>query len=158
VEISAGVRWNGGGKHIREALITGLLGDGQGFTSKRGLVDRNVDSLGETAVGGNDVTNFEGDHVTGDEVGGFDFLPLTVTLDLGFGGERVHKGLDSVTSVALFVETDGRVGEEEENDTDKVGPVRRLALTVGESDSDEGGSFHDPGERIPHEREELQAS
>ena len=134
--MSVGANWKRGGKDIREALVTGLLGDGQGFTSKRGLVDRDVDSLSETAVGGNDVTNLEGDHVTGDEVGGFDFLPLTVTLDLGLGGERVHEGLDGVTGIAFFVETDGRVGEQEEDDTHKVGPVRRLTLTVGESDGD----------------------
>lgn len=141
--------------NIRETLVTVLLGDGEGFTGEGSLVDGDIDGLSETAVGGDDVTNLEGDHITGYEDRGLDLLPLGVTPDPGLGGEGVHEGLDGVTSVAFFVETDTRVDEEQENDTDEIGPIRGHALTVGEGDGDEGSSLHNPGQGIPHEREEL---
>jgi hypothetical protein len=128
---------------------------GEGFTSESGLIDRDVDSLSETAVGGDNITDFERDHVTGYEDGGFDFGPRSLTLALGFGCERVHEGLDGISSVAFLVETDGRVDEKQENDTDEILPVRGTVFAVGQGDGDEGSTFHDPGERIPHETEEL---
>lgn len=139
----------------REALVAGLLGNREGLASQSGLVDGNVDGFGKTAVGGNDVTDLEGNHITGDEVGRLDFLPLAVTLHASLGSERVHKGLDSVTGATLLVETNGGVDEEQEDDTDEILPVRCAASTVGEGDGDESGGFHDPGERVPHEGEEL---
>jgi len=131
---------------------------GERFTSKSGLVDGDVDGLGKTAVGGNNVTNFEGDHVTRDQGGGFDFAPLTSAADFSLGRERIHEGLDGVTGVALLVETDGGIDEEQEDDTDEILPIRGLALTIGEGDGDEGGSLHDPGEGIPHKGKELRGS
>lgn len=114
-----------------EALVAQLLALGEGFTRERGLVNRNVDGLRQSAVGGDDVTDLEGDHVTGDEVGRLDFVPVAVTLDLGLGCEGVHEGLDGISGVVFFVETDGGVDEEEEDDTDKVLPIGGHALTVG---------------------------
>jgi hypothetical protein len=35
-------------------------------------------------------------------------------------------------------------------------PIRRSALTVGKSDGDKGGTFHDPRQRVPHEGQELE--
>lgn len=142
-------------KNVRETLVSGLLRDGERFTCKGSLVDGDVDGLGKTTVGGNDITNLERDHVTGNETGGLVLGPLAVTLDLGLGGERVHEGLDGVTGVALLVETDTRVDEEKEDDTDEILPIRSATFTIGQGDGDEGGGFHDPGERVPHEREEL---
>ncbi len=138
-----------------EALVTDLLANGKRFTGKRGLVTRNVDGVKETAITGNNVTDLESDNITGNKVGRFDFDPLAVTLATSLGCERVHESLDGVTSVALLDETNGGVDEEEENDTDEVLPIGSLALTVGESDGDDGGTFHDPGERVPHEGKEL---
>lgn len=122
-----------------EGLVALLLVDGERLAGEGGLVHRNVDRLGETAVGGADVAVLERDEVTGDEgsrleaagKGGevigqrpvalrsarkkkkqgthVDLGPLAVTLDLGLGRERVHEGLDSVTGVPLLNETDGRV-------------------------------------------------
>jgi len=140
----------------REALVTGLLALGKGLSSQSSLIDRNVDGLGKTAIGGDDITNLERNHITRDEICRVDFRPFAIAADLGLGGERVHKRLDGVTSVAFFVETNGRVDQEQEDDTDKIRPVRCTATTVRQSDGDKGGTLHDPGERIPHKAQELQ--
>ena len=141
-----------------EALVTELLALGQRFTGKGGLVHGNIDSLGKTNIGGADITVLEGDNVSGNKLGGLDLLPGTVSLDPSLRGERVHESLDGVTGVPLLDETNSRVDEQKQDDTDEVLPVRGLASTVGESDGDKGSTLHDPGERVPHEREELQES
>lgn len=69
------------------ALVADLLGYGEGFTGEGGLVDGDVDGIVETAIGGNNVTDLEGDDITGDELGGFDFFPFTGTSDLGLGSD-----------------------------------------------------------------------
>lgn len=38
-----------------------------------------------------------------------DLLPSSITLHLGLGSERLHEGLDSVTSVSLLDESNGGV-------------------------------------------------
>ena len=128
----------------REALVSNLLSLRERFTSKTGLIDGNVDSVVETAIGGNDISNLEGDDISGNEVRRFDFEPGAITTALGLGGEGFHKGLDSVTSGSFFVETDTRVDEQEEDDTDEILPIWGSASTVGECDSYESSSFHDP--------------
>jgi hypothetical protein len=85
-----------------------------------------------------------------------DFLPCTVTLNPGLGGQGVHQRLDGVTSVPLLNETNGRVDQEQQDDTDEILPIRGSALTVGKGDSDQSSSLHDPGEGVPHEGKELQ--
>ena len=51
-----------------------------------------------------------------------------------------------------------RVDQQEKDDTDEILPVRGPTLTVGESNSDDSGTLHDPREGVPHEAEELQDS
>ena len=63
------------------------------------------------------------DHVTGHELSGLNLAVLVGTLDLHLGGERVHERLDDVTSVPFLVETDGRVDEQQGDDTDEILPV-----------------------------------
>ena len=139
----------------REALVADLLALRERLAGETGLVDRDVDGIVETAVGGDDVTDLERDDITGDEVGRLDFDPRAVTLALGLGGERLHERLDGVSGRALLVETDGRVDEQEKDDTDKVLPVGRAALTVGQGDGDKRGALHDPRKRVPHEAVEF---
>jgi hypothetical protein len=85
-----------------------------------------------------------------------DFLPGTSTLNPGLGGQRVHEGLDGVTSVPFLDETDSRVDQQQEDDTDEILPIRRSALSVGKGDGDQGGTLHNPGQRVPHEGQELE--
>lgn len=63
-------------------------------------------------------------------------LPSSVTLDLGLGSERVHKGLDSVTGVSLFDETDGGVDltkkGNKEGKEEKRRKKRKLSKTAGD--------------------------
>ena len=82
-------------------------------------------------------------------------MPLAIALDLGLGGQRIHERLNGVTGIALFIETDSRVNEQEEDNTNEIFPVRSATLAVGECDSDQGGSLHNPGEGVPHETKEL---
>jgi hypothetical protein len=96
----------------RETLITSFFGLRERFTRKGGLVNGNIDSLSETTISGNDVADFERNHVSGDEDRGFKFTPGSVTSDFGFGCKGIHKSLDSVTGVAFFVETDGGINEQ----------------------------------------------
>jgi hypothetical protein len=135
----------------REALVSNLLALRKRLSGETGLVDRDSDGVEEAAVGGDDVANLEGDHVSRDKVGRVDFVPDTAATALGLGGERLHEGLDSVTSGALLVEADSRVDEQEKDDSDEILPIGGLASTVRESNGDEGGSLHDPGEGVPHE-------
>ncbi|PPQ82651.1 hypothetical protein CVT24_004203 [Panaeolus cyanescens] len=130
-------------KDSRESLVTGLLGLRQRFTGKSRLVNRDVDGVGETAVRGDYVTNLESDHVTGNEVDGYDFWPLAAALDLGHGRESMHE-IDSVSSVTFIVEINGRVDEEEQDDTDKIDPIRMKAFNIGKNDGDQRSGFHDP--------------
>lgn len=138
---------DGGG----EALVSDLLALGERLSGESGLVDGNGNGVEETAVGGNDISNLEGDDISGNEVGGVDLTPDTVATALGLGRERLHEGLDGVSGGALLVESDTRVDEEEEDDSDEVLPIWGLALSVGKGDGDEGGSLHDPREGVPHE-------
>ena len=57
-------------RYIREALITEFLTlrERERFTCEGSLVDRDIDSLNETAVSGDGVINLEGDHVAEDEL------------------------------------------------------------------------------------------
>ena len=130
---------------------------GEGLAGQRRLIDRHVDRLGETTVGGDDVSDFERNHVSGNQVCRFDFTPSSGAPDLGLGRKRVHEGLDSVSGAPFLVETNGRVGKQEQDDTNEIFPVGWASSTVRESDGDEGGSLHDPRERVPHERQELRA-
>lgn len=128
----------------RETLVSNLLSLRKRFTSETSLIDGNRDSVVETAVGGNDISNFEGNDISGNEVRRFDFEPGAITTALGLGGEGFHEGLDSVTSGSFFVETDTRVDEQKEDDTDEILPIWGSTSTVGECDSYESSSFHDP--------------
>jgi len=139
-----------------ETLVTELLAGGKGFTGKSGLVHRDIDSFGETTIGGTDITVLEGDEISWDKLGGLDLLPGTISLDLGLGGKGSHKSLDSVTSVSLLDETNGRVDEQKQDNTDEVLPIWWLTTTVGKSNGDQSGTLHDPRERVPHERKELE--
>ena len=47
------------------------------------------------------------DHVTGHKLSRLNLAPLASMLDLHLGGKQIYERLDSVTSVAFFVETDG---------------------------------------------------
>lgn len=140
----------------RETLVTELLGLGQGFTGKGGLVHGDINGFDKTTIGGTDITVLESDDVTRNKLGRFDLSPGTVSLNSGLGGEGIHEGLDSVTSVSLFDETDSRVDEQKQDNTDEVLPIRGLTPTVGKGDGDKGSTLHDPGKRVPHEGEELQ--
>jgi hypothetical protein len=51
----------------RKTLITVFLGDRKRLSSERSLIDGHVDSLSQTAVSGNDVTNLERDYVARNE-------------------------------------------------------------------------------------------
>jgi len=139
-----------------EALVSELLGGWKGFTSKSGLVHGDINGINKSTVGRANVTVLESNDITWNEFGGFDLFPSTVSLDSSFGGEGVHESLDSVTGVSLFDETDGRVDDQEEDDTDEVLPIRGLTTTVGESDGDESSTLHDPRQRVPHEGQELE--
>ena len=135
----------------REALVADLLALRERLARETGLVDRDVDGVEEAAVGRDDVANLERNHVAGNEVGRVDLEPRAVAAALGLGRERLHEGLDGVAGRVLLVEADRRVDEEEEDDADKVLPVGRAALAVGQGDGDERGALHDPRERVPHE-------
>ena len=136
----------------RETLVSELLALRKGFTGKSGLVHskvvrlglkderesdlRDINSFDETTVGRADVTVFESDQVTGDELGRLDFFPGTVTLDLCLRSERVHECLDGVSGVSLLDETDGGVDQEQENDTDEILPIGGSTTTVGQGNGD----------------------
>lgn len=136
-------------------MITKFLALGKRLAGKRRLVDGHVDSFRETAIGGNDVTNLEGHHVTRNKLGRFDLEPFAFTLDLGLGRERVHECLDGIASTAFLVEADSRVDEQQEDNTNEILPIRRHTLTVREGNGDESSTLHDPGQRVPHETQEL---
>jgi hypothetical protein len=140
---------------LREALIRLLLRYREGLASKRGLIDGHIDGLSETTVGGNDITNFECDHIPGNEHCGFNLNPATVTLDLCLGSKRVHECLDGISGTTLLVKTDTRVDEQEKSDTNEILPIRRAVLSVRQDNSDERSGFHNPGKRIPHETQKL---
>jgi hypothetical protein len=90
----------------REALVSDLLVDGKRLAGKTSLIDRNVDGIVETAIGGDNVTDLERDNVTGNEVGCLNLLPLAVAADFALWCERFHERLDGVSGIALFDETD----------------------------------------------------
>lgn len=98
----------------------------------------------------------ESDKITGDELCRLDLLPITVSLDPGFGSERLHESFDGVTSVTLLDETDGRVDQQKKDDADEILPIGRGTTTVRQSDGDESCAFHDPGQGVPHEGKELE--
>jgi hypothetical protein len=51
---------------------------------------------------------------------------------------------------ALLVKANGRVDQREQDDTDKIGPVRRTTTAVGKRNGDKGRTLHDTGERVLH--------
>ena len=134
-----------------EALISDVLVLRERFSGETSLIDRDVDGVVESAIGGDDISNLERDDISGNEVGGIDFVPLSVSSTFGLGRERLHEGLDSVTGGSLLVESNGGVGEEEQDDTDEIRPIRRETFSVRKGDSDQRRSLHDPRERVPHE-------
>ncbi|WVZ73285.1 hypothetical protein U9M48_021611 [Paspalum notatum var. saurae] len=140
----------------REDPLARVLVHGQRLPRERGLVDLERVPLQQPGVGGDDVTELDADDVPGDEDGGVLLLPLAVPEDLGLGREARHEGGGGVAGVVLLDEADGGVDEEEGDDADEVLPVGRLAAAVGEHDGHDGGGLHDPGERVPHEAEELE--
>lgn len=99
---------------------------------------------------------FESDQVSRDKLRRFDLLPGTVSLHSSLRGKRVHERLDGVTSISFFDKTDCRVDKQKEDNTDKVLPIWGFTSTVGKSDGDKSGTFHDPRQRVPHEGQELQ--
>jgi hypothetical protein len=111
-------------------LITGLLALWKGLSGKRSLIDGNIDSFGETTIGGDNVTNLERNHIPGNEACAFDFAPSTVTFYFSLGGKRVHESFYGVSGIVFLVETNGRVDKQEQDNTDEIGPVRGAAFTV----------------------------
>lgn len=117
---------------------------------------RNINGLNQSTVRGADVTVLESDKVSRNKLGRLNLLPLAVSLDPSLGGKRVHESLDSVTSVTFLNETNSRVNKKKKDDTDEILPVRGSTTTVRKGDGDEGSTLHNPGERVPHERKELE--
>lgn len=56
-------------KHAREALIANFLALRKRFTSKRCLVNGDVNGLGQPAISWDNVANLESNHITRGEVG-----------------------------------------------------------------------------------------
>jgi hypothetical protein len=152
-----------------ETFVTELLALGKRLSSKSGLVHpedqpkpdlnlnlRDINRLDQSTIGRTDITVLEGNQISGNEFGRFNLLPSTVTLDSGLGGQRLHQSLDGVTGVPLFDETNGRVDEQKQDNTDEILPIRGFTTSVGEGDRDDGGTFHDPRKRVPHEGKELE--
>ena len=50
------------------------------------MIDRDVDGLGKTAVGGDDISDFESDHITGYALSRFDLCPFAVAAGASLGG------------------------------------------------------------------------
>jgi len=140
----------------REDTLPRVLVDGQRLAGQRRLVDLERVALKQPGVGGDDVTELDADDVTGHEDGRVLLLPLAVPEHLGLGREARHERGRRVAGVVLLDEADGGVDEEEDDDADEVLPVGRLPSAVGEHDGHDGGCLHDPGERVPHEAQELE--
>lgn len=75
---------------------------------------------------------------------------------LGLRSKTSHKCSCSIASIIFLNETNGGVDHEQADDTDKVLPVRGLAVTVGECNGHDSCSFHNPWKGIPHEPKKLE--
>lgn len=117
---------------------------------------RNINGLNQSTVRRADITVLESNKVSRNKLGRLNLLPLAVSLDPSLRGKRVHESLDSVTSVTLLNETNSRVNKKKKDDTDEILPVGGSTTTVRKGDGDKGGTLHNPGERVPHERKELE--
>ncbi|KAH0581833.1 hypothetical protein H2248_011511 [Termitomyces sp. 'cryptogamus'] len=118
-------------------------------------VNGNIDGFAEMAIGKDNVTNLEGNHPTRKKVGGFDLRPGAIVLDLHLDSKQVYEGSDGIFSVVLLVKTNGRVDKEKEDDTDNIFSVGSMVLIIRQGNGNKSSVLHDPGERIPHETEEL---
>src|SRR5260370_31025152 len=85
----------------RKALISSLLGLRKRFSSKSGLVDGHIDGLRKTTISRDNVTNFEGNHVTRDEIRRLDFRPDLLAMNLALGSNRPTQCLYRSPSILL---------------------------------------------------------
>lgn len=110
----------------------------------------------KTTISRNNVTKLDSNHITGNKFSSFHCVPFAIALDFTFGSKRFHKSLDSIASLTFFIKANQRVGEQKEDDTNKIRIIWWLAFTIGYSNRDNSSSFHDPRQWVPHEAQELQ--
>ncbi|KAF1807337.1 hypothetical protein FB192DRAFT_1020960 [Mucor lusitanicus] len=110
----------------------------------------------KTSISRNYISEFDRDHITWHQFSSFHCTPLTVSLHFAFRSQRVHQCLDSITSLTLLQEANDGVCQQEKDNTNEILPVWRLTTTIGQSNGHQSSSFHDPGQRIPHEAQKLQ--
>ena len=91
----------------------------------------------------------------GGKISRFDLRQATIVLDIGIGCKGVHESLDHIDGIAFLVETNRWIDKQKEEDTKEVFPIWRLMFTIGEHDGHESSTFHDLGQRVPHETQEL---
>jgi hypothetical protein len=97
------------------AVVTGVLVDSERFASDGRLIDLNEAALGnETTISRNDGSLLNLENITGNDLGGLDFLESTVTEDDSLESkslfEFLYNGASLLSSVNCFCRCEGCLG------------------------------------------------
>ncbi len=105
----------------------------------------------DATVGGDLVAHGENEHIAGDEVFGADLFGGALTNDVGGVGAVLLERVDGLVSVTLLNDTDGSIGNEDEEDDagfDESSTERGVLLEKGKDKRDDGGSEKDEHELV----------
>ena len=107
----------------RVHCLAGFTGDGQRLTRQRRLVHFHRITIEQARIRRHDVPQAEADYVTRHQQPHLCGGPLPVTLHPGLDGQLGLQGLDGVSRLELLPETDRGVGQEQNQDDEKIRPV-----------------------------------
>ena len=107
------------GKH----RISGFVGNRQRFAGQRRLIDLDLVALEQPCVGRDDITEAQADDVAGDQFPGRRRHPFAVADHPGLDRQRGLQSRDGVARLTLFPEPDHRIGDEQQQDDEEIGPM-----------------------------------
>ncbi len=132
-----------------EHCVAGLARGGQRLPGERGLIHLDGISVQQTRICRNDVPKTEANDVARHQLTRWWHDPLAVPYRPSLDRELCLQGVDGLTSLVFFPESDHAVRNKQNKDDEEVRPMPQHAR------QDHRGFDH-PGDRTPEVRKELQ--
>ena len=122
------------------------------LAGQRRFFDLEAGALKQTAVRRDGVARLEQHHVADDEVFALDLHDCAAAQDLGGGRAHLLQGLDRLLGLALLIDAEHGVDDDDKEDDEHVGG--RFALVDRGHGADGGGGQQDEDHRVGHLHEE----
>ena len=103
--------------------LAGFARGGQRFSRQRRLIDRNLVAVQQTRICRHDVAQAQADGVARHQFPRRRGDPFSIAFHPGLNRQSGLQGINGVARLVLFPEPDHGVGDKQEEDDEKIGPV-----------------------------------